>query len=307
MEFILARWITFAATLLTVGCCALGVAIIPRSRADDETRHALLADLARIGVLACLVLIPASLLRLTDQLLALRSSGDPLFAGVRPLLLSTTWGSGFLCQMLALSVALPGLLVARRLTAAPWAWWGATAGAIGLSVTLSLQGHAIGNERYTLIAVLADATHVLAAGLWIGSIGVIGALGATIRNADGVVAPDRAARADARLRLLVPLVPPVALTGAALLLISGVISSLLQLRDVQDLWTAAWGRYVALKVILVLVVVTLGARNWRQLGPRVHDARGVRALRRTLLLEVALAALVLLITALLVVTPLPGE
>ena len=307
MEFILARWITFAATLLTIGCCALGVVIIPRSRAEQKTRWQLSADVARLGTLTCLVLIPASLLRLTDQLLALRSPGDPILAGMRPLLLSTTWGTGFLCQMLALSVALSGLLFARRSAASPWAWCGAAAGAIGLGVTLSLQGHAIGNEQYTLIAVLADATHVLAAGVWIGTISVIGALGVTIRNADGVVAPEREARADARLRLLVPLVPPVALTGAALLLISGVISSLLQLRDVQDLWTAAWGRYVALKALLVLVVVTLGARNWRQLGPRLHEAGGLRALRRTLLLEVAVASLVLFVTALLVVTPLPGE
>ncbi len=291
--------------MLAIGCCALGVMIVPRVGADHAARRQLAADVARIGLIAGIVLIPASLVRLVDQLLALRSPGDPMFAGLQPLMLSTTWGRGFLSQMSALVVTLAGFVLVRR-TRAP-AWWIASAGALGLGATLSLQGHAIGNEDATLIAVFADVSHVTAAGLWIGTISVIGVLGTSLRAAEGTVASASADAATARLRVLVPLVPPVALTGAALLVVSGVVSSLLQLRAADELWTTAWGRFVGLKAMLLLAIAALGARNWRQLGRRLETATGVRALRRTLLIELALAALVVLITALLVVTPLPGE
>jgi copper transport protein len=307
VEFILARWITFAATLIATGSCTIGMRLIPRSTANDATRRQMAADAARFGLFACCALIAASLVRLLDQLLALRSPGDALAAGLRPLLFSTTWGSGFLAQMLALAMALAGFAAARRAERARWPWWCAAAGAVGLSVTLSLQGHAIGNEQNTLIAVLADATHVLAAGLWIGSICVIGLLGMRARDDQSTVTGESADRGDTRLRLLVPLVSPLALTGAALIVLSGVVSSLLQLRDVMELWSTAWGRFVAFKVVLLIAVAALGARNWRTLGPRLESSDRVRVLRRTLVAELALAALVLLVTSILVVTPLPGE
>jgi putative copper export protein len=76
---------------------------------------------------------------------------------------------------------------------------------------------------------------------------------------------------------------------------------------VRELWTETWGRYVLVKTVLVLLVVALGAVNWRRLGPRLAQLDGVPALRKSLVTELLLALLVLLITAVLVVTPLPGE
>jgi putative copper export protein len=73
------------------------------------------------------------------------------------------------------------------------------------------------------------------------------------------------------------------------------------------LWSSAWGRYVLLKAVLAAVIVVLGAVNWRRLGPRLRQVAGTQALQRALWSEVGLAAAVLLVTALLIVTPLPGE
>ncbi|MDZ7629867.1 MAG: CopD family protein [Gemmatimonadaceae bacterium] len=306
MEWIFARWVSFVATVLMTGVCAVGFAMLPRAVVDLDARIAATRDVARVGVIACLAMIPASLLRLGDQILALQSPGDPVFAGAVPLLSSTTWGTGFLWQCAAIATALVGVWLVGRIPRSNWPWFIAAVGALGLCATPSMQGHAIGNEFNTAIAVTADVTHVFGAGLWLGGIGVIGWLGVAIPNADGVVLPQRAALADARLRLLVPLVPPVALSGAALLLTSGVVSSVLQLRDVSDLWGSEWGRHVLLKAILVLAIMGLGALNWRRLGPRLATTTGVPALRRSLLIELGLAAIVLVITSLLVVTPLPG-
>lgn len=307
MEWIFARWLTFGATVLIVGACAVGLVVLPRAAIDDDTSDALVRDVARLGIIACLAMIPASLLRLGDQILALRSPGDPLLAGAGPLLSSTMWGTGFRWQMLALAVALLGLWASAR---RPRRWWPrplATLGAIGLCATPALQGHAIGNETHTALALTADVAHVMGAGLWIGAIGVIGWLGVCIPNADGIALPQSVARADARLRLLVPIVPPLALSGAAMLASSGVVTTVLQLRVVDDLWATQWGRYVLLKASLLLAIMALGALNWRRLGLRMREATGVAALRRSLLTELALAAVVLVVTAVLVVTPLPGE
>ena len=307
MEWVFARWLTFAATVLVIGVCAIGVAVLPRTSVHTDVRRLLARDAVRVGVAACLAMFPASILRLTDQLLALRSPGDPIVAGLGALLGSTMWGTGFLWQLASLTLALVSFtLVARHPTSS--GWWGlAVLGALGLGVTPALQGHAVGNETNTVVALVTDALHVLGAGLWIGGIAVIGWLGIAVPNAEGVVHPTRASDAETRLRLLVPLVPRVALSGAAVLTSSGVVASVLNLRDVRDLWSSDWGRYVLLKAILVVFIASLGAINWRRLGPRLHEDGVGQTLRRSLLIELAAAAIVLVVTALLVVTPLPGE
>lgn len=307
MEWIIARWVTFVATVLACGACALALAVLPRTTADDDARRGIARDGARVGLVAALALIPAGLMRLADQLFALRADGDPLMAGLSPLLTATTWGTGFLWQSVATLTALVGFAHALGAPLTRARWLLPALASAGLCATLSLQGHAIGSETYTSLAVAADIAHVAGAGLWLGAIGVIGLLGVALPDNDGIVSSVRAARADARLRLLVPLVPPVALPGAALLLISGVLSTVLKLTDVRELWSETWGRYILVKTGTVLIVMALGATNWRRLGPRLTLTDGVPALRKSLVIELAMALLVLLITAVLVVTPLPGE
>ncbi|HYW51654.1 MAG TPA: CopD family protein [Gemmatimonadaceae bacterium] len=307
MEWIIARWVTFVGTLIAIGACAVGLAILPRAASDAATRSATARDAARLGIGACIALIPAALMRLADQAMALQAPGDPWIGGIGILLTATTWGTGFLWQSAATLLALAAFaLVMRAPTAQHW-WLLATLAAVGLCVTPSLQGHAIGTETYTALAVASDITHVTGAGLWLGGIAVIGWLGFALPASDGTVAPHSTETADARLRSLVPLVPPVALTGAGLLVASGVASSVIHLNDVRELWSETWGRYVLVKTVLVLAIIALGARNWRRLGPRIAAADGAAALRRSLLIELLVALLVLLVTALLVVTPLPGE
>jgi putative copper export protein len=307
VEWIVARWVTFVATLLVTGACAVGLALVPRVAGTEDDRRAIARDAARLGIGAVLALIPASFLRLADQVLALRSPGDPILHGVDVLLTSTTWGTGFVWQCAATFVSGVGCWLAVRQPGATRWWMLAAIGALGLCATPALQGHAIGSEERTMLAVAPDVAHVFGASVWLGALGVIALLSVSLPSADGVVAPERATRAVARLRALVPLVPPLALPGAALLIASGVIATVMHVRNVSDLWRDEWGRYVLAKTLLVCVIVALGARNWRRLGPRLADQRDVSALRKSLASELLLALLVLLVTAVLVVTPLPGE
>jgi copper resistance protein D len=307
VEWVLARWVTFVGTTLVIGVCAVALGILPRVGHDRGARELALREVARIGVVATLTLVPAAVLRMLDQLRALQSPGDQILAGYNALLFSTTWGTGFLTQCVGIFIAGIGMLIAARKPSSTLGWSVAVIGAVALGVTPALQGHAIGSESRTLFAVALDVIHVLSAGVWLGSVAVIGWLGLTLAAGDGAIDSARAARTDARLRLIVPLIPPLALTGALLLLGSGAIATALHLRNVSDIWTSAWGRYALLKSILTAVVVALGALNWKRLVPRLQLSTDARGLRRALWSEVSLAALILLITALLVVTPLPGE
>lgn len=307
MEWIVARWLTFTATLVVCGCCTVALALVRGSATAAEARLRLTRATARTGMLAALVMIPASLMRLADQALALRSPGDPWGASLRALLGATTWGTGFVWQSAALVLTLASLGVATR-AAQPARWVTlAAAGALALCVTPAWQGHAIGSEEYHALAVASDVAHVTGAALWLGSLLVLAWLGTAWPDGDGQVQPERASAADTHLALLVPLVPRVALPGAALLLGSGVVTSVLHLRSVEDLWLARWGQLVLLKAVLSLAVVTFGALNWRRLGRRMAAPGGTSALRRALLAELGLALLVLVVTAVLVATPLPGE
>jgi putative copper export protein len=307
VEWIVARWLTFVATLIAGGSCTVALALLPRSADSIVSRTDSARSAARVGIVACLVMIPASLLRLADQVMALRSPGDPLVASLDALLGSTTWGAGFVWHSASLLVTLIALVIAARSSrSAPW-FLLAALGAAGLCASLSWQGHAIGSEALTALAVAADMTHVVGASLWLGSLMVIGWLGFAVPDAAGLVGAGTATRVDERLRSLVPLVPRVALPGAAMVLTSGVLTSLLRLRDVTDLWRSSWGQFVLAKTVLASIVVMLGALNWQRRGRQMGTVGGVTALRRTLFVELCLALMILLITSVLVVTPLPGE
>ncbi|MCC7054167.1 MAG: CopD family protein [Gemmatimonadaceae bacterium] len=307
MEWIVARWLTFIATLVMAGSCAVALGVVPRAGGDAAARDGIVRGAARAGVVAGLLLIPALLVRLAGQLIALRSPGDPLGAGLGTLLGSTTWGAGFAWQaVLALATLLALWFASRHVQPRPWLMAAAPCAA-GLCAAPAWQGHAIGSETATLLAVAMDVTHVSGASLWLGSLLVIAWLGSAIPDRDGQVHHRDAETADVRLRLLVPLVPRVALAGAALLLSSGVASTVLHVTAVDDLWRTSWGQLVLGKTLLACVVVGLGALNWRRLGPQVESSRGTILLRRALFTEVGLALVVLLITAVLVETPLPGE
>jgi putative copper export protein len=305
MEWVFARWLSYAATVLLVGVC--GIRALTRRVALPSELGAIDADLARLAVGASLAILPASALRLVDQALAVQLPGASVLSGVQLLLTSTSWGAGFCWQMLALTFALAASRWLRRTPSRWWAWLLLAIGAAGLCATPALQGHAIGDETQPALAVASDVLHVLGAGAWIGGIAVLGWLGMQGAPTGADDSPTRTHVVESRLRVLVPLVPPLALTGAGVLILTGVTSSAIHLQSLADLWSTEWGRFVLVKVGLLLVTAALGALNWRRLGRRLSTTHGVQHLRRALLIELGAAMLTLVVTAVLVVTPLPGE
>jgi putative copper export protein len=97
----------------------------------------------------------------------------------------------------------------------------------------------------------------------------------------------------------------VGLGGAGLLGITGLITGWTHLNPLAALWTTPYGYALIGKLCVVMVVLGLGAWNWRRVGPALGADGGARTIRRTASIELAFAALVLFITAILVSLPSP--
>jgi putative copper export protein len=111
----------------------------------------------------------------------------------------------------------------------------------------------------------------------------------------------------ARLASLVNAFSPFALLGAGLIVASGATTAALYLHAVSDLWTSAYGRAILAKVLLVGAVAAAGFVNWQHIRPRLSDPATAVVLRRSATVELLLAAAVLIVTAVLVGLPQPGE
>lgn len=143
---------------------------------------------------------------------------------------------------------------------------------------------------------LVNPVHMLAGGLWIGTlfhlvvIGIGSALGSRLPSV----------RRGALVRDLVDAFSPWALVSAGLLAGMGVVTAVRHLKRVESLWTTPYGFVFLIKLAFVAGVVALGAWNWRRQKPRLGGETAALELRRSANLEVALAALVLAASAILV-------
>jgi putative copper export protein len=97
----------------------------------------------------------------------------------------------------------------------------------------------------------------------------------------------------------------VGLGSAALLGITGLITGSTHLNPLAALWTTPYGYALIAKLCVVMVVLVLGAWNWRRVGPALGSDGGARTIRRTASIELTFASLVLFVTAILVNLPSP--
>lgn len=173
---------------------------------------------------------------------------------------------------------------------------GAWAGAGIMGVALALR-HTVTGRWVALVNPL----HELAGSLWLGTLFVlvIAGLPAILRSA---------ASRDRRGRLVAELMArfsPLALVAAASLGLTGVVTGWRHLKYVAALWTTPYGYALDAKLGVVCIVVALGAWNWRRMVPRLGAEDAAYALRRSSTTELVFAAVVLLVTAVLVSLPGP--
>lgn len=226
-------------------------------------------------------------------------SGETQLAALWPhlqmMLLETDVGLAWALRMTALAIVVirPGL------------WPASLAGAIALA-SLAWSGHGAMDEGWLRFwHFLSDILHLLAAGAWLG------ALLALVLMVSGRIG-------DTRLRLIADAVKRFEWVGALIVLtvsVTGVMNYLFIVGPRLDgVLFGTYGQLLAIKVLVFAVMLVLAALNRFHLGPSLQQSLrdgqhliAAKALRRSVVMELALALLIVALVAWLgTLSPDPG-
>lgn len=291
------RAMTFGSMLVVIGGIVFVLVILSRATGlSAETHETVRVNSARVVAIAAITLAISAAVRLTLQSRMMAGMmHEP--AALTTVLNDTAWGRAWLAQVAATIVV--GLAVMRGRSTG--AWVVAACSAAVLAATPALSGHAAAAARWTALAIGADTLHVIAAAGWLGSLVFVVVVGIStlIRSAD-----------EARwsgIASLVEAFSPAALTFAAIVLVTGSVSAWLRLGSVPALWSSGYGRTLLVKLALLAGAVGTGAYNWRRVRPSLGTEIATTRLRRSAAAELAIGALVVIVTAVLVATPTPAD
>ena len=303
--YVAIRWFTYLAVLGLIGATTFRFAVLERTARDGDAAadtlipHATEAS-ATVGAVASGLLLVAAALRLVAQAAAMHGSADGLQpAAMLPMITKTTWGVGWLLLVAAGVVGLVGFLGARRQES--WGWRTALVAGAFAALALALSGHAVAVPGWQGVAVTADMLHVIGAGGWLGSLGVL------------LIAGVPAARRleptlrDAAVATLFRAFSPTALIAAALLSGTGLFATWLHVGALGALWSSQYGRLLLIKLAVVALVAVTGAYNWRRVLPKLGDETGTIRLQRSARAEIVIAVVVVMVTAILVATAPPSS
>jgi copper transport protein len=283
------RWLRFAFTALLVGGLAFVSFVLPTARpwldpqgVGRAARRILAAAIA--GGAGALAVQAIALARQAEAVAA--ASATSWTSAVRDLASGSRWGMLWLATdaIVAVLVAL-AVLLRRHAPAVP-----AQAAVVAVLAAAALAGvTAAGSHAASLpdgrAAVAVDALHVLAAGIWIGSLAAL----AVALPAVGRFGPF-ATVIGRRFALLVG-------SATSVLVGTGLYSAGVQVVSVDALLTTLYGRVLMAKTLLVVVCCGLGAANF--LAFRLPSRRIARAVPTTLGMEAVVGAGVLLAAAVL--------
>lgn len=215
-----ARWLLRAATM------------------ESSDAHALDRRMTRLAVAAAWTLFVLLFARLAAHSIATFGTGEGLSWDNLVLVgLRSRWGGRWRFQLLG-AVA---TILAVRWARTPTSLLVATAVAIGTAGTFPLTGHAAGDS----MRILIDAAHLVAAGLWLGTLAVL-----------------------VRMRSPLPLFErfsPLAFVAVAIAVTTGLTLAALYLGTLASLWTTTYGRLLLAKLALVAMTAGCGFVNWRSL------------------------------------------
>jgi putative copper export protein len=145
--------------------------------------------------------------------------------------------------------------------------------------------------------------HVAAAGVWLGGLLMVlfAGIPAMLRLTEG--------NRQAAVSALVNSFHPLALFCAPIAVLTGLGMSWIRLGGLSTLWPTTYGRTLLVKLALVGLVLAMGTYNSLRARRRLRGADGgeVRRFRLTGSAELTFAAMVVVVTTFLVITPVPSE
>jgi putative copper resistance protein D len=274
---VIARAVTYAATLAAAG----GVFFLIHS-------HALLDSLCAgrirrlIRVLVFIAALAGGAMILANGAFMSGDAGGLADMGLLRMFLQAGEGRASLVRLIGL-ILIGASLTARRSPAAV-----ALVGSVAAATSFAWVGHvhSLGSAlRSGWLPALAIVVHLLCVAFWLGAL-------LPLLMVAGDSDMSRIAATARRFGT-------AALIVVGVLLAAGTGLLCLLLREVSDLWADDYGRLALTKVLLVSCLLALAALNHLRLTPRLftYDGGALRALKRSIMAELAVAGCVLVVTA----------
>lgn len=303
--YVAVRFSMYAALLLIIGSVVFRFVVLPvrdwRAGIDTTLTTDAANRAARIGAIASWLLLFACVGRLLAQSMALHGAAELLnLELIGTLVTRTNWGRAWALQLGATIVVIAGFrMAARRADLVSWST--AAAAAAVLAFTPAFGSHAAASPRFSGLAILLDGLHVLGGAGWLGSLTVLLLAGIPAAVA---LEPERRGRAVADL---VNAFSPTALVSAGLVAATGLFAAWLHIGGFAPLFQTPYGRLLIAKLAVLGLVALTGTYNWLRVQPRLGEIEGATHIRQSGGVEVAVAIIVLIITAVLVATPTPMD
>ncbi|HXY30344.1 MAG TPA: CopD family protein [Gemmatimonadaceae bacterium] len=294
--YILIRWLGYLGVAAAVGAVAFRLLIVPRVEhvlpAGSAEAERALDGARRVMFGGAVLLVLAHGAKLFAQRAVVETLGPVPLATI---VFRTLWGRAWLLG----AVGAATLLAAAAARGARRRWLVAAAALATVALSLALSGHAGGAPEHAPVLVLADALHVLAMGCWLGTLFVL------VAAATPLVMGSASAERVPTVAALINAFSPFALASGSVILLTGVLAAWAHLPSFGSLLTSDYGRVLLLKLGVLAVLAFVGAFNWLVMRPRLADDASVAAIRRSALVELVLAAIVLGVAAVLVGTSPP--
>jgi copper transport protein len=165
-------------------------------------------------------------------------------------------------------------------------------GVLGVAAvaTWPLTGHPTASP-VAGVSVVVDAVHLTSMAVWLGGLVMLGTF--LLRQAN-----------ETELGAILPIWSRWAATAVGALILAGTVQALIEVQTLSGLVDSTYGRLVLAKVALAAAAIGVAAYA-RKLVLRRSAASGPRGLRRAVVAELAITAVVLGVTSVLVQIPPP--
>lgn len=271
----------YLSALVAVGV-PVARALLKRSTgavAADEA-GSLEARLRRVALLVGIIALLALALRAWAHTAAVFGAADAFrWENLHVIAIDSRWGAAWQWQAIAgAGLFLAGLALSWRQTG----WMVYAVAAVLFTLTLPLLGHAAGAGWRMAV----HATHLVAGGVWIGTLGAIASIG-VLRGA-GQRRDDRGV-----VKAIVERFSSVALPGATTVAMSGLVLAALYVAAPLNLIATSYGQALLVKLAAVAGIVACGRLNWQR------ARRGADPSSRTIVAELGFAGAAVAATSVL--------
>lgn len=290
------RWAELIAVVTLVGAMVFRLFVLHDARLSPEVTADAVDRTKRLANAVLFLFAITTLWRLSAEADLIPTAGTARFAAMVSVARDTMWGHGWLVGGVGVVIAALGLLIAATSFTG---WIVAALGVVAICVAEALTGHAAASVHRAALATAVDVAHVLSAGGWLGGLATVLMCGLP---ATGRVDSNNRRQAGHQL---VRAYHRAAIQCVTLLIITAALGAWMRLDTPSDLWTSGYGRILIGKMMLLGVLIGFGFFHWKTIiAPEWGDDTRFR-FQRSATAELVVGAIVIGLTAVLVITALP--